>query len=92
MPRNLEQLRKQYNSSNAKGPEKRPGGGPRGGPGAMRGASGKPKDAKKTLSVLNKAFEKTPTYEPTFASRPLRLSASCGATVAVSLFITGASI
>ena len=53
MPRNLQELRKQYNSSNAKGPEKRPGGGgPRGGPGAMRGATGKPKDAKKTLSRL----------------------------------------
>lgn len=53
MPRNLEQLKKQYNSSN-KGPEKRPGGpgGPRGGPGAMRGATGKPKNAKKTLSRL----------------------------------------
>lgn len=54
MPRNLEQLRKQYNSSN-KGPEKRHGGpgGPRGGgPGGMRGATGKPKNAKKTLSRL----------------------------------------
>lgn len=51
MPRNIEQLRAQYNSvaSNKKqtGPQ-----GPRGGGPGVRGASGKPKDAKKTLSRL----------------------------------------
>ena len=53
MPRNIEQLRRQYNSV-AKDPKRAgPGGGPRGGgPGAVRGATGKPKDAKKTLSRL----------------------------------------
>ena len=53
MPRTLEQLRKQYNSV-AKDPKRAgPGGGPRGGgPGAVRGDTGKPKDAKKTLSRL----------------------------------------
>ncbi len=53
MPRNIEQLRRQYNSV-AKDPKRAGlGGGPRGGgPGGMRGASGKPKDTKKTLSRL----------------------------------------
>ena len=52
MPRNLEQLRKQYNSA-AKDQRRAGPGGPRGGgPGGMRGATGKPKNAKKTLSRL----------------------------------------
>jgi len=51
MPRNIEQLRRRYNSV-AKDAKRAGPGGPRGGPGGMRGATGKPKDAKKTLSRL----------------------------------------
>lgn len=53
MPRNIEQLRRRYNSV-AKDAKRSGPGGPRGGPGGMRGAAGKPKDARKTLSRLAK--------------------------------------
>ncbi len=53
MPRNIEQLRRRYNSV-AKDARRSGPGGPRGGPGGMRGAAGKPKDARKTLSRLAK--------------------------------------
>lgn len=57
MARNLEELKKRYNSSDKapKGmpPMRGPGpGGPRGGPGAMRGAGGKPKNMRATISRI----------------------------------------
>ena len=56
MARNLEELKKRYNSSdkaNGKMPPMRgPGGGPRGGPGMMRMPQGKPKNMKKTIGRI----------------------------------------
>ena len=51
MPKNIDQLRAQYNSS-ASDKRNRGPSGPRGGGPGVRGASGKPKDAGKTLSRL----------------------------------------
>ena len=51
MPRNLDQLRMQYNSSATEQRSRGPGG-PRGGGPGVRGATGKPKDTKKTLSRM----------------------------------------
>ncbi len=51
MPRNIDQLRKQYNSSASEQRRHGPGG-PRGGGPGVRGATGKPKDTKKTLSRM----------------------------------------
>ncbi len=52
MPRNLDQLRERYNSAASDARKMGPGGGPRGGGPGMRGATGKPKDTRKTLSRL----------------------------------------
>ena len=78
MPRNIEQLKKQYNSTAADMKRRGPGGRPGGGPGNMRGMTGKPKDAKKTLLRLL-------SYAKSYTGRIIAVLACMGLTTVTSL-------